>query len=732
MRWLTLVFIIMISLRTTSPAEQQPRKDNTEEIRCAKVLVLLGEWFGDAWFDLETELTALGWEFRKIGPDAEYRGCYKKERKVLLKTDILISGFTDFARYDALIIPSGPQFRKFNENPAVLQFVRDAHEQGLLVASFCTGNFVVKAAGLVDFPPGPELFPAEVKKVKEGIILGPRGGGPPPGDGYKSAPVKAICAAVAAELRQIESPAQARTAQTLGDELFSALEEKALDRVRIMIASHPMLLKAKNSRGETALLTAIRTDQPQAVKLLLNQGADPSAADRYGFGPLHRAAQNDNMEMANLLLSVKAPVDAVIMEGYYGYTSMAFAIQNGNLTMVKRLHEAGADIRHATIYKENYLHFAVVFNKTDIMEHLLACGLDINAPKTGGLTPLHLAAITGRREAADLLIRKGARLEALSLDGGTPLHFARAGGNPDIAELLIHSGAKDQPRNFPVYQGRYLGQKGPGKEPRPFVPELFHDIYRSYGAPVFSPDGKELFFYGYFMPWIGYSRIWWMRQENGRWSAPELAPFSDQSSWSPAFSPDGQTVYFASQRSQDNNSPPATDLWFSQKQNGKWGPARRLPSPPNRDDHNEMLPSIAADGSIYFLAFGPKSRGTRLFRSSFIDNHFSAPISLDDLIEQKRADPSPGVDELILYRYAAERYAEISICFHRPDGTWTPAVFLGDTVHRGHGTNAGLISPDRQYFFFCQNITPHWVDASFIEDLRQEALNIEKHTIRKR
>jgi putative intracellular protease/amidase len=108
----------------------------------------------------------------------------------------------DFAGTDCLIIPSGPQFRKFRGNPIVMKFVRDAHAAGLLVASFCVGNNTVRDAGLIDVPYGPALFPEKVTLVKERILLGPRGGGPPPGDGFESAPIKEICDAIARELKK--------------------------------------------------------------------------------------------------------------------------------------------------------------------------------------------------------------------------------------------------------------------------------------------------------------------------------------------------------------------------------------------------------------------------------------------------------------------------------------------------------------------------------------------------
>jgi hypothetical protein len=169
-------------------------------VRSLSVLVLLGEWFGDAYFPLKDEIEARGWTMKRVGVDLEYRGCYNKKRDVVLRSDILIPDLKDLAVFDALIIPSGPQFRKFREDPAVLKFIRDAHAAGLVVASFCVGNFLVQAAGLADGISDQASFPKTVTLVKERVLLGPRGGGPPPGDGFESAPIKEICDAIAGEL----------------------------------------------------------------------------------------------------------------------------------------------------------------------------------------------------------------------------------------------------------------------------------------------------------------------------------------------------------------------------------------------------------------------------------------------------------------------------------------------------------------------------------------------------
>jgi hypothetical protein len=58
--------------------------------RPLSVLVLLGEWFGDAYFPLAKEIEARGWTMKRVGVDVEYRGCYNKKRDIVLRSDILI------------------------------------------------------------------------------------------------------------------------------------------------------------------------------------------------------------------------------------------------------------------------------------------------------------------------------------------------------------------------------------------------------------------------------------------------------------------------------------------------------------------------------------------------------------------------------------------------------------------------------------------------------------------
>jgi len=245
-----------------------------------RVLVLLGEWFGDAWFPLEKELARRGWTVQKVGVDTEYRGCYQKDRSVVLRSDLLIRDIHDISRYDCLIIPSGPQFRKFIANPEVLKFVRDAHAAGLVVASFCVGNFVVEAAGFASFANGQASFPAAVTRLGYRLIVGPRGGGPPPGDGFRSAPVKEICDAVMAEL-------EAKSTTLSGP--------RAAPGVDLGYGPYPvgfaLLSTADSSRSFPGLAESVTRDRP--VRVYLWYPAREASQDSLKVGDFIRLAADD-------------------------------------------------------------------------------------------------------------------------------------------------------------------------------------------------------------------------------------------------------------------------------------------------------------------------------------------------------------------------------------------------------------------------------------------------------
>jgi cytohesin len=245
----------------------------------------------------------------------------------------------------------------------------------------------------------------------------------------------------------------------------------------------------------------------EAVRVLLDAGADPNLADWAGFTPLHNAAEDGYPESIPLLLDHGAELEARTkiddtplsiavlsddakaleqlleaganpdVENKRGETPLEIAATNGCLETVELLVEAGALIDRldggaggrALMYAAggaghfNYLrtsdetpeaytrpHEKKESNEPylEVVEFLLARGADVNfRGKNMGMTVLHMAARFCTIDMVELLLDHGADLEVTPLESrNTPLRAAIAGANLETFKLLIERGANVKTR----------------------------------------------------------------------------------------------------------------------------------------------------------------------------------------------------------------------------------------------------------------------------------------------
>lgn len=476
------------------------------------------------------------------------------------------------------------------------------------------------------------------------------------------------------------------------------------------------------------LFKEIRQGNIEKVKILINKNPQLLHTRQYSIFPLHQAVRSGNIEITKFLVSKGADVNRFAMDATefvpFEFSPMTEAIRFNKMDMIKMFVDNGADLKKVTSMGESYLHFAAFLNKKDIAEYLIDKGIDVNIKKRGNLTPLHIAAVTGYLEVVDLLIRKGADINAKSTDGGTPLHFSRAAGKRKTAELLKSRGAKDSPRDFPLYSGPYLGIKKPGLTPQPFAAELFRDIYRVHSTPAFSPDGREVFWECNFMMGNNnVSRVWYMKEENGRWSEPKVAPFSKYPSGGPAFFQDGTKLIYHTMRPRGNNTNPAKDLdlWVVERSGGTWEEPKHLDTPLNMDKSFEVYPLVARDGAIY-LGIG---RREGFVKSAFVNGRYTAVETIGDLFDSNYVDTCEAMDHILLFsdqRRKENFEYEIFVSFHKKDGRWSKPLYLGDKLHPGRRATQAAVSIDGKYLFFVSYFHYYWVDAKIIEELKPKEL----------
>jgi ankyrin repeat protein len=194
--------------------------------------------------------------------------------------------------------------------------------------------------------------------------------------------------------------------------------------------------------------------------MLLEQGADVSAAAPDGATALHWASYWDDVETAELLIREGADVNAA---NDLGATPLWIASLNGSAEMVQGLLEAGADPNATLLSGESPVMTASRTGSPQVVERLLAAGADPNARATRGQTALMWAASQQHSDAVGVLLEYGADVHIRSETwsqvmaipphsapenqqnvphgGNTALTFAARVGDLASARMLVNAGA---------------------------------------------------------------------------------------------------------------------------------------------------------------------------------------------------------------------------------------------------------------------------------------------------
>ncbi len=231
-----------------------------------------------------------------------------------------------------------------------------------------------------------------------------------------------------------------------GQDLFDAIRSNDLAAVR---AAKGEALNAPARLGMTPLMYAAAFGSVDAVKVLLDAGADPKLQDPRGGTALHYGAWD--VERVRLLVAKGADVNAASKAGRTPILTAAGSPSGGR--SMQFLLEHGADPKARDRAGFNLLMPAAAVD-AGLVTMLMDKGLDLKlSTDEGGFTPLHVAAGAGNLASARLLLSKGANPNAantfagkvkfgdIQLKGMTPLMLASTLGTPEMVNTLVDGGA---------------------------------------------------------------------------------------------------------------------------------------------------------------------------------------------------------------------------------------------------------------------------------------------------
>jgi uncharacterized protein len=214
-----------------------------------------------------------------------------------------------------------------------------------------------------------------------------------------------------------------------------------LAKMRLLI-QHGADVNAKAKSGNTPLLIAsIGHGKYEAVKLLLDQGADASALNNRKENALIRAALFGDTVTVSLLLSKGFDINALSLDST---NALINAVLNANKPVIFQLLERGADPDKLSFFGLTSLSFAVIFTDAEAVKAILKKTKKVNAMDIGGNTVLMYAGYNEHDdvEMIQALLDNGADVNLKAKNGATALSWASKKGNTATVALLKKAGAK--------------------------------------------------------------------------------------------------------------------------------------------------------------------------------------------------------------------------------------------------------------------------------------------------
>jgi ankyrin repeat protein len=235
--------------------------------------------------------------------------------------------------------------------------------------------------------------------------------------------------------------------------IYEVTEKGDLSRLKNLLSANTNLINAHRERdGATPLHLAVLNGHLEVARYLINMGADVNAKTAKDKTPLHLAAsktgpQFPGKQLAEALIAAGAKID---LPSNDGSTALHYAAQNNAVDVADLLIQKGADVNAAAKYGIRPLHNASLgLNQAAgdqwVGDLLIANKADVNATAyTNHVTALWMASGTEDQnyKIVEKLLKAGADPK-IKVDGLTPLQYARASGNTSIVAVFEKNGVKE-------------------------------------------------------------------------------------------------------------------------------------------------------------------------------------------------------------------------------------------------------------------------------------------------
>lgn len=208
--------------------------------------------------------------------------------------------------------------------------------------------------------------------------------------------------------------------------------------------------------GQTPLMYACRRRQVDALRVLLDAGADVNCFSALGHTALFEAIiHHENEEEPNLRLQVvdlllglkgKLKLDKCDYRSKYKTALMVAAAQKNSSEIVRKLLKHGANVNQTAKGGQTALMLAVEYGRTENVKAILEASkvrVDLRHSRYQ-TSALHMAVEKGSVETVELLLNHGADVMLCDISGASALLKAVEKGNLSVVEAMLRPGLKSK------------------------------------------------------------------------------------------------------------------------------------------------------------------------------------------------------------------------------------------------------------------------------------------------
>lgn len=240
-------------------------------------------------------------------------------------------------------------------------------------------------------------------------------------------------------------------------ELLDAVTDGDHDKVRALLkGGHAVNLE--DEQGNTALIFAAESE-PLILETLLQHGAAVDHQNKNGMSALMVAVKHEEIESIKALVQLDADVNAVDTQGRNAIDYAKETCNENVLRVLLGMSEGNAkrektepalpvevmrrgSLPSCTGVGRRIRAFLDAVSEGDFerINRLMGFGVDVNCADDVGNSALHFAA-EGEPDTIELLVSHGANLDLKNQWGRTPLMAAIAYCDPPSVEALLNAGA---------------------------------------------------------------------------------------------------------------------------------------------------------------------------------------------------------------------------------------------------------------------------------------------------